>query len=175
MPSPLAHGLAGLTVHVLAARGRDELYDPRRAAVLVGAALAPDLDLLFRVVDGRNHHNHETHSLGAALLAGVVAVLVLPRLQFVRPYALAAFAAVAWTTHVVLDYLNRDTHPPIGIMALWPLDDGFHKFPWPIFLDIGRTLEWVTVWHNLLAAAWEACVLLPILWAAFRHRSRRLA
>jgi hypothetical protein len=60
-------------------------------------------------------------------------------------------------------------------MALWPLDDGFYKFPWPIFLDIGRTLEWATVWHNLLAAAWEACVLLPVLWAAFRYRSRRLA
>ena len=35
---------------------------------MVGAALAPDLDLLFQFVDGRNHHSAETHGIGFALL-----------------------------------------------------------------------------------------------------------
>jgi membrane-bound metal-dependent hydrolase YbcI (DUF457 family) len=174
MPSPFAHAVAGLTVHVLASRTRDELHDVRRAVLVVGAAVAPDLDLLFKLVDGRNHHNNETHSLGAALLAGLLAALVLPWLRLARPLALAGVLSVAWASHVLLDYLNRDTHPPIGIMAFWPWTRAYFKIPWPLFLDIGRTLEWATVWNNLAAAAWEACVLLPLLWAAFRFRARHL-
>jgi inner membrane protein len=174
MPSPIGHTLAGLAVHVLSARTRDELGEVRRAAVVVGAALAPDLDLLFRFVDGRNHHNNETHSLGAALLAGVAGTLLLPLLRFARPHALALAASLGWASHVLLDYLNRDTNPPIGLMALWPWSAAYYKFPWPIFLDIGRTLEWATVWNNLAAATWESCLLLPLVWVAFRYRSRRL-
>lgn len=173
MPSPVGHGLAGLTVHVLASRSRSELLDRRRLAVTVGAALAPDVDLLFRFVDGRNHHNNETHSLGCALLAAAVATLVFRLWHWARPLALSLAVGAAWSSHVLLDYLNRDTNPPIGIMALWPFSLGYYKFPWPVFLDIGRTLEWVTVWNNTLAATWEAVVLLPLLLAAWRFRRRR--
>lgn len=174
MPSPVGHVLAGLTVHVLAARSRDELHDWRRALVITGAALAPDVDLLFRFVDGRNHHNNETHSLGAAILAGLLAAVALPLLRLARPRALALAVSLGWTSHLVLDYLNRDTNPPIGIMALWPWSHAYYKVPWPIFLDIGRTLEWQTLLHNLVAAAWEGVLLVPLLWVALRYRSRRL-
>jgi membrane-bound metal-dependent hydrolase YbcI (DUF457 family) len=171
VPSPLAHAVAGLTVHVLAARDRSELLRPIRAAVVVGAALVPDVDLLFRFVDGRNHHNNETHSIGLAAAAAVVAAL-LGRWVVAEGLALRLGLATgtAWLSHVVLDYLNRDTHPPIGIMALWPLSSGHYKFPWPIFLDIGRTLEWSTVRNNALAVLWEMAVLLPILWTVWRVR-----
>ena len=175
MPSPIAHALAGLTVHVLASRTRGELRDVSRAALVVGAALAPDVDLFFRFVDGRNHHNNETHSLGFALLAGMAGATAFPLLRFARPYALALAASLAWTSHVLLDYLNRDTNPPIGLLALWPWSAAYYKFPWPLFMDIGRTLDLTTLRHNLVAAAWEACVLGPLLWAALRYRSRRLA
>jgi membrane-bound metal-dependent hydrolase YbcI (DUF457 family) len=175
MPSPVGHALAGLTVHVLLTRSREELVDGRRALLVVGASLLPDADLLFRFVDGRNHHNNETHSLGAALLAGLLGALVFPRLGLLRPRVLAAATSLAWASHVLLDYLNRDTNPPIGIMALWPWTRAHYKVPWPIFLDIGRTLEWQTLVHNLVAAAWEGALLAPLLWAALRYRSRRLA
>jgi membrane-bound metal-dependent hydrolase YbcI (DUF457 family) len=166
--------VAGLTVHVLAARSREELFDARRAAIMVGAAVAPDLDLLFQFVDGRNHHNNATHSVGAVMLVGLLAAALLPRLRLSRPRALALAVPLSWSTHVLLDYLNRDTNPPIGILALWPFSDAYFKFPWPLFLDIGRTLEWATVRHNLVAAAWEALLLLPVLYAATRYRFRRL-
>jgi membrane-bound metal-dependent hydrolase YbcI (DUF457 family) len=141
---------------------------------VVGAALAPDLDLLFRFVDGKNHHNHETHSLTAAILAGLLAAAVLRALQVARASALGLATGLAWTTHVVLDFLNRDTNPPIGIMALWPWSDDFYKVPWPIFLDIGRRLDVETLVHNLVAAAWEGVVLVPVLWAALRYRAWKL-
>jgi membrane-bound metal-dependent hydrolase YbcI (DUF457 family) len=159
---------------VLASRTRAELRDKVRAAVVVGAALAPDVDLLFRFVDGRNHHNNETHSLGVALLAGLAGALAFPLLKFARPKALALATSLGWASHTLLDYLNRDTSPPIGLMALWPWSDAHYKFPWPLFMDIGRTLDGTTLRHNLVAVAWEALLLVPLLGSALLYRSRRL-
>ena len=88
-----------------------------------------------------------------------------------RPLVLALAVGLAWSTHVLLDYLNVDTHPPIGILALWPLSAAYFKFPWPIFLDVGRTLDLGTMRHNALAAAWECVVLLPALAWAWRSRT----
>jgi len=148
------------------------LRNPVRAALVVGAALLPDVDLLFFLVDGRNHHNRETHSVGAALLATAATYLLSRLMQWPRTAVLASAAGGAWLSHVLLDYSNRDTNPPIGIMALWPFDDGFYKLPFPVFLDIGRTLNWATVRHDAVAAAWEITVLTPVLLAAWwlRHR-----
>lgn len=174
MPSPLAHGLVGLTVHVLASRDRGDLRDPWRLGVTVGAALAPDLDLTFRFLDGRNHHNREFHSIGLALLAGALGLLAFRLLRLSRPLALATAVALAWTSHLVLDYLNVDTSPPIGLMALWPFSQAFFKSPVPIFMDIGRTLTWTTVRHNAVAGAWECVVLVPVLLGAWRYKRTRL-
>lgn len=174
MPSPLAHGLVGLTVHVLAARQRDELFDRWRAAVTVGAAVMPDADLLLRFVDGRNHHGNEMHSLGFALLAAVAGAAVFRLRRWKKPVSVALAVFLGWSSHVLLDYLNVDTHPPIGIMALWPLSNAHYKSPIPIFLDIGRTLDWTAVRHNSLAVAWECVILIPLFLLAWRHRARHL-
>jgi inner membrane protein len=173
MPSPVGHAIAGLTVHVLTAGSRLELVDWRRATIVTGAALAPDLDLAFRFVDGRNHHGNEMHSLGLALLSACTALGLATLLRHRRPLVLASAVGFAWLSHVLLDYLNVDTHPPIGILALWPLSAAYFKFPWPIFLDVGRTLDMGTIRHNALAAAWESVVLFPVLWWAWRFRTGR--
>jgi inner membrane protein len=170
MPSPVGHGLAGLIVHVAASRDEGEVRDLRRMGLVVGAALAPDLDLLFRFVDGRNHHDHETHSIGFALGAAALAALFAIVLGWRRPLGLGVAVLAGWLSHLLLDYLNVDTTPPIGLMAFWPLSHSFYKFPWPFFLDIGRTLTWATVRHDTLAAAWEAAVLAPILFGVRRLR-----
>jgi membrane-bound metal-dependent hydrolase YbcI (DUF457 family) len=173
MPSPVGHAIAGLTIHVLTARTRGERIDWRRAAIVMGAALAPDLDLAFRFVDGRNHHGQETHSVGMAIVAGGVALGIAILLRRSRALAFSLAVGLAWASHVLLDYLNVDTHPPIGILALWPVSTAYLKFPWPIFLDVGRTLDLGTIRHNALAAAWECAILLPMLAWAWRFRTRR--
>jgi membrane-bound metal-dependent hydrolase YbcI (DUF457 family) len=170
MPSPVGHGLAGLIVHVLAARDGSDLKDLRRLGLTVGASLAPDVDLLFRFVDGRNHHNHETHSIGFALGAALVVALGARVARSAGPLRLGVAAGAGWLSHVVLDYLNADTSIPIGIMALWPLTEGFYKVSFPLFLDIRRTLSWAAVRHDVIAAAWEAVVLAPLLLGVLRLR-----
>jgi hypothetical protein len=77
----------------------------------------------------------------------------------------------AWLSHVLLDYAGADTHPPIGILALWPFGQGYYKLAWPLFLDIGRTLEWATVRHDTLAVAWEIVLLGPLLLVSWRLRA----
>jgi membrane-bound metal-dependent hydrolase YbcI (DUF457 family) len=159
---------------VLASRDREELQDPWRLGVTVGASLIPDVDLLFRVVDGQNHHNGETHSIGFAVLAAVAAAVVFRLLQWKRPLVLALVVGAAWGSHVLLDLLNLDTHPPIGLMAFWPLSEGYFKSPVLLFLDIGRTLDWTAVRHNSVSAAWECVVLVPLLLLVWRYRMRHL-
>lgn len=167
MPSPLGHAIAGLTVHV--ALGGRPMRERTRAMVAVAAALAPDLDLLLRYVDGRNHHQGPSHSIGMAVLAGLAVAAFSPRARL----HLGLAAALGWASHVLLDYLSRDTRPPIGLMALWPFSTHHYKFPAPVFLDIGRTLGWATVRANLLAGAWELALLVPLLALAWLWRGRR--
>jgi hypothetical protein len=171
VPSPLAHGLAGLIVHVSLSRDRAEARDPWRFGTTIAAALVPDVDLLFRWIDGVNHHNNELHSIGFALAAGLAGALAFRLAGMRRSGSLGLALGLAWATHTLLDWLNRDTHPPIGLQALWPFSAAYYKVPWPIFLDIGRTLTWETVRHDLLAAAWETAVLAPLLWWTWRRRS----
>jgi membrane-bound metal-dependent hydrolase YbcI (DUF457 family) len=170
MPSPIGHALAGLALERLHASGAPTRG---RAVLAAAAAVLPDLDLALRYVDGRNHHRAASHSLGAALLVGVL-VWACRRVSG-RPGALAwgSLAAAAWLSHVLLDWLGRDTNPPLGLMALWPLSDGWFQSPWPIFLDIGRTLDLHTIGSNALAAAWEVLLLAPLLWLAARSRRAR--
>jgi membrane-bound metal-dependent hydrolase YbcI (DUF457 family) len=174
MPSPVAHALAGLAVHVLSSRDRVDLADRWRAGVTVAAALAPDIDLAFKYVDGRNHHNDEMHSIGLALVAAGASALFFRWRRGRAPLAAALAVFLAWSSHLVLDYLNVDTNPPIGLLALWPFSQAYWKSPVPLFLDIGRTLTWATVYHNALAGAWECAVLVPLLLACWRYKSRQL-
>jgi inner membrane protein len=175
MPSPLGHALAGLAVHALVARRREDLWSAPRLALTVAAAVAPDLDLLGRFVDGRNHHQMQTHSVGFAVIAGLAALLVARLAGWPRASALGGAAGLAWLSHVVLDYLGEDTHPPIGLMALWPFTSAYFHCPRSVFLDIGRTLEWRTVAHDALAALVEVALLAPPCFVAWLWRLRRTA
>ncbi len=101
MPSPLGHALGGLAAGWLVAgpagdRGRGagpagaRLRDGRvRALAFAGLGMAADLDLLV----GR--HSQFTHSIGATIVVGLVAFLLL---------SLAALR----TSHLAL----RTSHPP---------------------------------------------------------------
>jgi membrane-bound metal-dependent hydrolase YbcI (DUF457 family) len=169
----VGHGLAGLTVHLLTARDRTDVTSVPHAAVSVAAALAPDLDLFLRWVDGRNHHQGASHSVGAAVIAAASVALVARLANWPRAIGLGLAAGAGWGSHLLLDYFGRDTHPPIGIPLLWPFSGTYFKSPLTLFLDIGRTLDWHTVRHDALAVTWETVFILPILLATWWWRSRR--
>jgi membrane-bound metal-dependent hydrolase YbcI (DUF457 family) len=172
MPSPVGHALGGLIVALVgmspdadreANRGRDHQtlpsrlpsrFPPLRPIVLCAlAATLPDLDFLW----GR--HNMETHSLGAALLAGAT-VLAWTR---GRERRLAILVALAWASHVLFDWLGSDDTPPLGVMALWPLSSEFFFAHAYVFEAISRRTYLPNFWrHNLYAVATEVLMLAPI-------------
>ena len=118
----------------------------------------------------------ETHSVGAAVLAGL-AVLAWTRGR--NPW-LALAVTLAWSSHILFDWLGSDDTPPLGVMAFWPLTSKFYFADAFIFEAISRRY-WLSnfVPHNAWAVLKEVLILGPLflLLRAFRwrerHRSRR--
>jgi hypothetical protein len=163
--------------YAVASRTRDRRRNSRLAGSrqLFGALAAlPDIDLLFGA------HSGPTHGLGAAVAVGIFAALV-QRLRMRRPgttarspLALAVACSAAYGSHALLDWLGTDTSPPIGIMALWPVNAEYYESDLHLFMAISRRYYhgWVFVRHNALALIREFVILLPLLTLTIRFRSR---
>jgi membrane-bound metal-dependent hydrolase YbcI (DUF457 family) len=157
VPSPVGHALGGAIVGfafgTLGTAG---------TLITVAAAVVPDIDFLW----GR--HNMETHSLGAAIAAGVVTF------AWKRDARLAVAVTLAWSTHVLFDWLGSDDTPPLGVMALWPLNSTFYFANAFVFEAISRRY-WLDNFysHNGWAVLKEVLMLGPIVLIAFRWRARR--
>ncbi len=188
MPSPIGHALAGIIAGTLASAvarirpqaaitpgvivragndtpganvgggsWRDALLGPWRrlpadVRLFAWLGMAADLDFLI----GR--HSYETHSIGAAVLvlAAIAAWSRTPRL--------AVAGALAYASHILLDWLGSDTVPPIGIMALFPFTTDFYQSDLFVFDAISRRIwTWSTWVHNGGAVARELAILGPLV------------
>jgi membrane-bound metal-dependent hydrolase YbcI (DUF457 family) len=160
MPSPVGHALGGIAAGWHAG-GRHDLPS---AIVLAVVAVAPDCDLLLGV------HRGISHSLGAACAAGLVAWIASRQPR----WGLAI--ALAWASHVGLDWLSNDTRPPIGVMALWPITHDYYKAAVEIFPPVSRKYWEARFWkYNAHALFAELAILGPaalaVVWSTRRrHR-----
>jgi hypothetical protein len=154
VPSPVGHLLGGAIV--------GQAVAPSALLLCAMAGAAPDVDFLW----GR--HNQETHSLGAALIAGLVVF------AWKRQPRLAIAVTIAWASHVLFDWLGSDTTPPLGVMALWPLSNDYFFANAFFFEAISRRYWLDNFWtHNLWAVALEIAILAPPLAALTLLRRRR--
>ena len=147
MPSPVGHALGGAIV----ASALGTIGAAGTLGTVVLAAVAPDIDLLW----GR--HDMETHSLGAAILAGLIV------LAWKRSPRLAIAVTLAWCTHILFDWLGSDDTPPLGVMALWPLNSKFYFANAFVFDAISRRY-WLDnfIAHNVWAVIKEVVMLAPL-------------
>jgi membrane-bound metal-dependent hydrolase YbcI (DUF457 family) len=156
VPSPIGHLLGGAIVGYAIA--------PSAVLLCAIAGATPDVDFLW----GR--HNQETHSIAAAMAAGLVV------LAWKRDARLAAAVTIAWLSHVLFDWLGSDTTPPLGVKALWPLSSEYYFSNAFLFEAISRRY-WLDnfISHNLWAVAREILILGPPLAIvmATRLRARR--
>lgn len=167
MPSPVGHALGGAIVGLLMLpRPVGTLGTPGTFGTLILAAVLPDIDFLW----GR--HNMETHSLGAAALAGLAVILWTRG----RDPRLALAVTLAWSTHILFDWLGSDDTPPLGVMALWPVSSAFYFADAFVFDAISRRY-WLPnfVTHNAWAVIKEVLILGPpfVALTAFRRRGPR--
>jgi hypothetical protein len=169
MPSPLGHALAGAAVGWIVAGDtggtRHRVRQPpwRHGLFFAALAMVPDLDLIVGA------HSGPTHSVGAAVLAG------LAGLALTRHARLALAAAAAYASHPLLDWLGTDTSPPIGVMALWPFSHEHFASRAHFFYAVSRrywTADFVA--QSVRAVAWELLVLLPPSALALWIREKRV-
>ena len=156
MPSPVGHALGGLIVGGALA--------PSALVLCAVAGVLPDIDFLW------GGHNRETHSLGAAIIAGLVVW------AWQRSPRLALAVTLSWASHVLFDWLGSDDTPPLGVMALWPLNSDFYFANAFVFEAISRRY-WLDnfIPHNAWAVIKEILILGPpaALIIGLRSRARR--
>ena len=168
MPTPVGHALGALLL-TAPLRARYRLLGTGVAVTAAAAGMAPDLDLLI----GR--HSAETHSIGAAAVAGALAWLWVQRRSHARRSAgaLAAIIGLAVLSHVFLDWLGSDTSPPIGIMALWPFSTSYYESDARVFMAVSRRYWLDEFWLYNLRVLGREIVLLGIPVLLFEWLMRR--
>jgi len=190
MPSPVAHGLAGLAVASLALRRPTTAEGVKVPvadslaqrffwiAALAFAANAADLDFLpgFLIGNPNRFHHRATHTVLAALVFGVASALLSRMAGYGQWRRFGWFMGFGYLSHIILDIVTRGTAEPYG-MEIWrpfstePLMPPFH-----LFMDIrreatvGRFLPSLIQKHNGVAIARELLIM-GGFWAAFRTLS----
>lgn len=190
MASPVGHALLGLAVGRAGSRRRPHRTPPATrapgssqkswpswwlpaAAALVG--VAPDLDFLPGLLlgDPNRYHQLQSHTFAAALLVGIGSGLLARPTKY-GSVRTACVVAVAYGSHLLLDFFTFDPREPVGIPLLWPLVDQHFASPWPLFRGIRHgvpgqgpheVLGQIFSVHNLAAVGIEIAVTLPVLLA----------
>jgi membrane-bound metal-dependent hydrolase YbcI (DUF457 family) len=179
MPSPIGHALAGIAVGCLVGgrvsgeaprrplwrRGlfqRRERITPRSVILFGILGILPDIDFLF------GQHSRYTHSIGAAVLIGVVVLACVGWSHLNTAFV----ASAAYSSHVLLDWLGTDTTIPYGVMAFWPLTDAHFLSGQGWFPMVCREYWLGNCWlHNIAGAMWELVLLVPLTGVALYIRS----
>ncbi len=183
MPSPVGHSLVGIALGAAWLLPRRKYSEIARAAWHVRWPMAgcvvlanlPDIDYLPGIFSGdlNAYHHFYTHTPGWCAL---VAAGIWCALRGIRGAASAgdfAWILALLMSHLAADWATEDFRPPIGIMALWPFDAGFHISPVTIFLHLKKdSFGDFAQWHNVKAALVEAAWCGPLVVLAIGWKLR---
>ena len=133
MPSPVGHVLAGIAVGSFARRDGGWTV-PLACGV---AAALPDIDFLLPIA-----HRGPTHSLiaGVAAFGLIVLGMRLMKVPTETGHARIAAAVRVWAvlSHLLLDWLGKDSSTPRGLMALWPWTPDYYISDLNVFNAVDR-------------------------------------
>ena len=184
MATPIGHGLAGYLVY----RGScgDIRKDKRTLLWLcLFMSMAPDLDFVPGILLGQPalYHQGVSHSLAFSLLASFGLALVYSQ----RERILADWGRffMAYSSHLIIDFLAPDSRPPYGQPLFWPISSKYYLASFSLFRGVhhvgetsASTTEWITSLlnkHNLGAIGVELVVLLlVILLVDLFYRKRKI-
>ena len=87
---------------------------------------------------------------------------------------IAAAVGLAVLSHVLLDWLGKDSSTPRGLMALWPWTPAYYISDLNLFNAVDRRYWLEGFWRrNAIAVAKEVAILLPAVILATRWSARR--
>ncbi|MEO5742327.1 MAG: metal-dependent hydrolase [Vicinamibacterales bacterium] len=169
MPTPMGHAIAGLAAaFIVESAARRPHLSPGLLIASAAVAVAPDLDLLI------GSHRTYTHSLGAVFIVGA-ASWFLARSRVPGAMRAAAILTAAYGSHLILDWMGKDTSIPPGLTIAWPFSSAYYVSGWNLFGEVSRRY-WLPrefVLGNLQALAWEMMVLVPLFLIAWVIWSKR--
>ena len=141
---------------------------------MVGAILGvvADLDFLPGLLlgDPSRFHHAMTHSILMIVIAAAIAAAIarLDRLRWML------IASLAYGSHLALDMITHDDTPPFGIPLFWPASSEFFASPVWLFPRVIHSDGSPFVMHNVLVAALEIALLVPLfVWAVQAHATGR--
>ena len=184
MSSPVGHSLGG---YIIAGR-----YQPAAVSsigfigaivFLIFSANAPDLDFLAGAAMGdfNGYHHRASHSVAAVFLFAGLVYLVAVLLKL-RAANLAAMGALAYASHLALDFISDDKSAPFGMQLLWPINEHFYIAPQFIFMNIEHgamsdgmisSLPSIFSMHNLTAIGLELTILGPLALIVYWRRTHK--
>jgi membrane-bound metal-dependent hydrolase YbcI (DUF457 family) len=170
MPTPVGHAAGGVAAGLFALSAtRGPRPSPELLAGFALLAAIPDLDLLA------GSHRSYTHSLGAVAFVGLVAWYLVRRTKS-QQWSLAVALTAAYASHLLLDWLGRDSSTPPGLMMLWPFSSRFYISGADLFMEVSRRYwkldEFIV--GNFIAVGWELVVLVPFVMVAWWVSGRRV-
>ena len=145
-------------------------------------AALPDIDLLYMPT-----HRTATHSVPVAVVLTIVAVAVTGWVTPIRDWCRRYFGVesrtvivglacgLAWSSHILLDWLGADANPPYGVQAFWPFSErwffsGVNVFPGTQRRDPLSTRAMLI---NLRAAVQETVMMGAVAAAAWWFSTRK--
>ena len=181
MPSPAGHLVAGVAIAWAAESFRPLRPRAQEDGSRVGSApaitplvlacaalaLAPDLDILMA------SHRTYTHSVAAVAVAAFAGGTVA-RARGAPGVATGLTCGVVVGSHILLDWLGRDSSTPRGLMALWPVSTAYFYSGIDLFADISRRY-WKPeefILKNAVSVARELLILAPPAALAWWARRR---
>ena len=181
MASPVGHSLIGLTVAHLTGRRLPVATWGWFWFVLL-AANAADLDFLPGLLlgDMNRFHHQASHSLGAAVIFGIVVAAFARRFSdSARAWGLSGSAI--YISHLLGDLIAADYGAPYGIPLWWPFSMEYVISPLPVFASIHHgdpseatrhVLAQIFSTHNLRAIGREILLIAPLLLGAWYFHRR---
>jgi inner membrane protein len=133
MATPIGHAVAGYAIYSISPHGAHGRGSWRLALLCIFMAVAPDLDVLPGLLQGKPvlFHGGITHSLGTGL---VLSLLVAGICRFSGRTVVSVFSLclAAYASHLLLDFVGPDGREPYGIPLFWPISVETFLSPVPL-------------------------------------------
>ena len=182
MPSPIGHALAGAAIAWSFRGTRGASVGWRLPVACAACAALPDIDLLYMPT-----HRTATHSVPVAVLLTIVAIAVTGWVNPFREWSARRFGistqtfviglacGLAWSSHILLDWLGADANPPYGVQAFWPFSDTWFYSGLDLFPGTQRRnpLSAQAILINLRAAVQETLMMGALAAAVWWLQTRR--
>ena len=170
MPTPIAHSLMGYVFFADRYKANWKLNRYDSLTFIVVANLA-DIDYVpgFLMGNPNKFHHGMTHSFTFAVLMGIVFGLFYyfkKHGDFLKYFSIFS---LTYVSHLVLDFIGKDTKYPYGEQLFWPFSKIYALSPIAIFSDVYKAsssdvfFQSLFNWHNIQTAIMEVVILLPIV------------